>query len=74
VADLADQAQFHEAANLRAALAAARPDQPGKQLVVDGVVCCADCEEPIPAARLRSVSDATRCRDCQDAHERGPQC
>jgi len=72
--DIVDQAQIAEDANLRAALAAARPAPAGEQLVLDGVVCCADCEEPIPAARLKSVPDATRCRDCQDAHERGPRC
>lgn len=69
--DLADQAQAVEAANLAAALAAAARQAPAEeQLVVDGEVCCLDCEEPIPAARLKSVPNATRCCDCQEAEDK----
>lgn len=30
---------------------------------------CADCEEPLPAARLRAVPTASRCVACQGAQE-----
>lgn len=31
---------------------------------------CADCGEPIPTERLRSIPTALRCITCQDHHER----
>ena len=39
----------------------------GEQLVIKGVVCCEDCEEPIAPARLAKVPKATRCVACQEA-------
>lgn len=32
-------------------------------------VVCIDCDEPIPAARLRVHPRATRCIECQQIHE-----
>jgi RNA polymerase-binding transcription factor DksA len=32
---------------------------------------CLDCEERIPAARLRALPFAVRCIACQERHERG---
>jgi phage/conjugal plasmid C-4 type zinc finger TraR family protein len=37
----------------------------------EGAADCADCGEPIPAARREALPAATRCRDCQEDHERG---
>jgi RNA polymerase-binding transcription factor DksA len=33
-------------------------------------IICANCEEPIPMARLRAVPTATRCWPCQTREER----
>lgn len=33
---------------------------------------CAECEEPIPAERLRALPFAVRCRPCQERIERRP--
>jgi len=41
----------------------------GEQLVIKGVVCCEDCEEPIAPARLAKVPKATRCTACQEEAE-----
>lgn len=40
------------------------------QLIVDGVVLCRDCDEPIPEPRLDHVPDAVRCISCQEFHEK----
>ncbi|MBN1495926.1 MAG: TraR/DksA C4-type zinc finger protein [Spirochaetes bacterium] len=40
-------------------------------LVIAGVRCCRDCEEPIPEARLRVKPNAVRCVKCQERYERG---
>lgn len=34
---------------------------------------CLDCEERISDARLKAVSEAVRCRDCQETYELGSQ-
>jgi len=36
---------------------------------VDGVACCRECGEPIPAARLAAPPDAERCAECQQDFE-----
>jgi len=36
---------------------------------VDGVACCRECGEPIPAARLAALPDAERCAECQKDFE-----
>ena len=35
-----------------------------------GYGICVDCGEPIPFARLQASPSASRCIDCQEAHER----
>lgn len=40
------------------------------QLAGPGRVTCADCGEPIEAARRRAAPFATRCIDCQTQSER----
>lgn len=40
------------------------------QRVVDDVVLCNDCDNPIPAARLAAIPACFRCIDCQTAHEK----
>lgn len=39
------------------------------QLVIEGVVCCLECEEPIPLARLAAVPGCVRCAECQEEVE-----
>ena len=38
-------------------------------LIIDGVRCCVDCEEPIPVRRIELLPDAVRCVECQEVHE-----
>ena len=68
--DAADEAQRHEAAFLQAAVNARRNEQEGEQMRDPaGTVICADCGEPIPPARLRSIPGAVRCVECQESWE-----
>ncbi|KAF0232512.1 MAG: hypothetical protein FD177_2399 [Desulfovibrionaceae bacterium] len=68
--DAADEAQKHEAAFLDAAVRARRIAPTEEQLRDEsGAVICVDCDELIPAARLKSVPDAVRCVECQAAWE-----
>jgi phage/conjugal plasmid C-4 type zinc finger TraR family protein len=39
-------------------------------LIIDGIRCCLDCEEPIPLARLKANPGAKRCTLCQSKKER----
>jgi phage/conjugal plasmid C-4 type zinc finger TraR family protein len=41
-----------------------------KPLIIDGVRCCLDCEEPISEKRLRVQPYAVRCTGCQGRKER----
>lgn len=64
--DTIDDAQRHEAMFLAHALARVPREATGaEQLIIEGVVCCLECEEPIPEARLARVPHATRCVECQ---------
>lgn len=66
MSDFGDEGQAAEALFREGAIAAALPVAPaGNQVVEDGRVVCAECGEPIPAARLEAVPGATRCRACQ---------
>lgn len=43
-----------------------KPDlSTGKQRVVDDIIFCIECEEPIPPARLRALVGCIRCVECQ---------
>ena len=37
-------------------------------LIINGVRCCKECEEPILPSRIKSVN-AVRCISCQELHE-----
>lgn len=70
MSDTIDLAQEHEAHFRAHALASvSRPDADAEQLVIEGVVCCAECEEPIPQARLAAVPGCTRCAGCQEQED-----
>lgn len=47
-----------------------RPLEDDDPLIIDGVRCCLDCEEPIPPARLKANPGAKRCTSCQSKKER----
>ena len=66
--DVIDDAPHAEALDRAAALsqAACRRQGPGPEWI-DGVACCRDCGEPIPAARLLAMPGCGRCRECQEA-------
>tara|TARA_B100001179_G_C18491018_1_gene359921 strand:- start:78 stop:299 length:222 start_codon:yes stop_codon:yes gene_type:complete len=42
-----------------------------KDLEVEGDAECRDCGDPIDVARRMALPSATRCLECQEAHERG---
>jgi len=69
--DIIDDAQRHEALFLAHALANVPQQEHGEQLVIEGVVCCMDCEEPIALARLAAVPGCVRCAGCQEEAEGG---
>jgi DnaK suppressor protein len=74
MSDAIDEAQRLEAAFLQNSLANwqdAGPEEP--QLLIDGVVHCVDCEEPIAPARLKNLPKATRCVACQEEADRNPE-
>ncbi|MBN1830277.1 MAG: TraR/DksA C4-type zinc finger protein [Deltaproteobacteria bacterium] len=69
--DRFDWASEIETQEREAAIARARENGSAEiPLVIAGVRCCRDCEEPIPAGRLRVRPDAVRCVSCQERHER----
>jgi phage/conjugal plasmid C-4 type zinc finger TraR family protein len=41
-----------------------------KDLELEGEAECRDCGDPIDVARRMALPSATRCFDCQEAHER----
>lgn len=68
--DFGDEGQAAETLYREGAIAAALPAAPdGHQMMENGRVVCAECGEPIPAARLAAVPGATRCRACQTDFE-----
>lgn len=70
MADICDDAQEAEAYVRQAALAnMPRPDQgPGPQLI-NGKLCCVECDAEISAARLAAVPGCSRCPGCQEEEE-----
>ncbi len=56
-----------ERALKRTLMAAHSNDEP---FYIGGVRCCRDCEEPIPAERIRANPQAARCVACQARKER----
>ncbi len=67
--DEADEAQSIEALEREAAIRRVVQRHREPQVVRGGRVCCPDCGEEIPAARLAAVPDAVRCVDCQRDRE-----
>jgi len=70
--DIIDSAQALDELYRESALIAAKMRHGSNEdpLIIDGVRCCLDCEEPIPAARLELKPDATRCVPCLERKEK----
>jgi phage/conjugal plasmid C-4 type zinc finger TraR family protein len=68
--DEADAAQAYEALDIASAIASAQwHGSKGFQTVIDGVIVCEECEQPIQAARLAAVPGVCRCAECQTEME-----
>ena len=71
--DEVDQAQereaFYQEKILKAALQADQHDD-GDPLIIDGVRCCQNCEEPIDPKHLQVQPNAKRCVKCESRKER----
>ena len=69
--DICDDAQAYEAQHLAVALANAQAHRGGPApLKINRRTCCAECEQPIPFARLAALPGVGLCRECQEAAER----
>jgi len=67
--DAADMAQTFESQHRDTSLnKLARTDGP-PPVVIDGVACCAECEEPIAPARLKALPGVGLCVACQQSRE-----
>ncbi|EGJ49034.1 TraR/DksA family transcriptional regulator [Desulfocurvibacter africanus] len=67
--DEVDQSQRAEELFLAEALARRNASEPLGPVFLDGVACCRECGEPIPAARLAAVPGAALCVGCQSLKE-----
>lgn len=64
--DEADRAQAQVDAFIAVSIAAAhRPPGPAPN-IIDGVACCAECGDPIPAARLKALPGVGLCVGCAE--------
>lgn len=71
--DIADRAEIEEQQERDRALAEQRARAEAgadKPLVIDGRVCCRDCELPIPEERLAANPNAARCVECKARWEK----
>lgn len=74
MSDAIDEAQHLEALHRDSSLASAKDQERGPgPIIIDGVACCAECEDPIPLARLKAVPDTGLCVKCQDEREAAPK-
>ena len=66
MADAADLAQVQEAGLIAEALATAKAQPDRGPVYIDGVACCRECEDAIPAARLKAVPGVGLCVVCAE--------
>ncbi|MFV0422050.1 TraR/DksA family transcriptional regulator [Oleidesulfovibrio sp.] len=72
MADILDMATDVERMQREAAIALVLSGRAGtfaEPDVIDGVPCCRECGEPIPAARLAAMPGAALCVDCAREQE-----
>lgn len=67
--DICDNADRTIQQQLQASLESMKNTEDISPLIIDGVACCIDCEEPIPPARLKALPGCCRCIECQQIHE-----
>jgi phage/conjugal plasmid C-4 type zinc finger TraR family protein len=71
--DILDMAAEVERLQREAAIARARSGtlrSAGGPQIIDGIACCRECGEPVPAARLAAVAGVSLCVDCAGRQER----
>ncbi len=73
--DQLDEAKALEMADRQRAIAnhQAKAQEP-EQWIDNGIVCCIDCEVPIPTERLDAKPNAARCIECQSLYELQDHC
>ena len=71
--DYADDAQDGEATFLAKALAKAQAAPGPAPADIDGVPCCAECGDPIPAARLKALPGTGLCVSCAEELQSSPE-
>jgi len=72
MSDAADMAQTFESQHRDTSLnRPARADGPSA-IIIDGIACCTECEEPIPPARLKALPGVGLCVSCQQILEAQP--
>ena len=74
--DVLDDAKQLEMRQRDQALAShqARQEPEPEQWIDNGIVCCIDCEVPIPTERLDAKPNAARCIECQSLYELQDHC
>jgi phage/conjugal plasmid C-4 type zinc finger TraR family protein len=71
--DQFDQAQALEELHRDKALEAHRRSRRGdvSQLIIEGEICCRECNEPIEPERLKARPESVKCISCKVLEERG---
>jgi len=64
--DICDDAQAREAQYLAQALAKAHAAPGPAPVKINGRTCCAECEQPIPFARLAALPGVGLCVGCAE--------
>lgn len=70
MSDDADKAQILEAEFLARSMAGAKSADGPEPVIIDGALCCAECEAEIPPARLAARLGVGLCVACQEELER----
>lgn len=69
MSDDADKAQDHEAEFRAKSLAKAKQADGPAPVIIDGVICCAECGVEIPAQRVAARPGVGLCLACQQEVE-----
>jgi len=64
--DIVDDAQAQEAEFIAGAIANAKPAPGPAPVKINGRTCCAECEQPIPFARLAAMPGVGLCVVCAE--------
>jgi len=69
MADAIDMAQLFEAQHRDKSLSQQTRTSLTPPALIDGVLCCAECEDPIPSGQLKALPGIGLCVACQAIHE-----